>query len=133
MSYSGDAPNVKVQESSAPNERHECLFCEIISGSVESAQVYSDDCVVAIRDISPQAPIHILVLPKEHFPTVDVLREDPGTAGRLIAAAVVVAHAEGLHETGYRIVVNHGEHGAQSVGHVHFHVLGGRQLSGILG
>ena len=121
------------QDPGAPNARHDCLFCEIISGSVESAQVYSDDHVVAIRDISPQAPVHILILPKKHFPTVDVLRENPSTAGRLIAAATVVAHAEGLHETGYRIVVNHGKHGAQSVGHVHFHLLGGRQLSGTLG
>ncbi len=117
--------------SSNPND--DCLFCKIVAGTVPSDQVYTDDQIVAFRDISPQAPVHILVVPRQHADGIDALRDNPALAGRLLAAAATIARAEGLHQSGYRLAINQGRHGAQSVGHVHLHVLGGRQLSGQLG
>lgn len=111
----------------------DCLFCKIVAGAIPSDQVYADDAVVAFRDIAPQAPVHVLVVPRRHLSGVDDLRDEPELAGRLLAAAANVARIEGVHEAGYRVAVNHGRHGAQSVGHVHLHVLGGRQLRGELG
>jgi len=111
----------------------DCLFCKIVAGAIPSDQVYADDAVVAFRDIAPQAPVHVLVVPRRHLSGVDDLRDEPALAGRLLAAAAKVARLEGVHEAGYRVAVNHGRHGAQSVGHVHLHVLGGRQLRGELG
>lgn len=111
----------------------DCLFCKIVAGIIPSDQVYADDAVVAFRDIAPQAPVHVLVVPRRHVSGVDDLRDEPDLAGRVLAAAANVARIEGVHEAGYRVSVNHGRHGAQSVGHVHLHVLGGRQLRGELG
>ena len=111
----------------------DCLFCKIVAGDIPSDQVYADDAVVAFRDIAPQAPVHVLVVPRRHVSGIDDLRDEPELAGRLLAAAANVARIEGVHEAGYRVAVNHGRHGAQSVGHVHLHVLGGRQLHGELG
>ncbi len=111
----------------------DCLFCKIVAGDIPSDQVYEDDAVVAFRDIAPQAPVHVLVVPRRHVSSLDGLRDDPDLAGRLLTAAAHVARAEGVHRSGYRVAVNHGRHGAQSVGHVHLHVLGGRQLEGELG
>ncbi len=111
----------------------DCLFCKIVAGDIPSDQIYADDAVVAFRDIAPQAPVHVLVVPRRHVSGVDDLRHEPELAGRLLAAAAKVARIEGVHEAGYRVAVNHGRHGAQSVGHVHLHVLGGRQLRGELG
>ncbi|MCY3912800.1 MAG: HIT domain-containing protein [Chloroflexi bacterium] len=111
----------------------DCLFCKIVAGAIPSDQVYADDAVFAFRDIAPQAPVHVLVVPRRHVSGLDGLREDPDLAGLLLTAAANVARLEGVHGTGYRVAVNHGRHGAQSVGHVHLHVLGGRQLQGGLG
>ncbi len=111
----------------------DCLFCKIAAGAIPSAQVYADDAVVAFRDIAPQAPVHVLVVPRRHLGSLDALRLDAELAGRLLTAAANVARMEDLHEDGYRVSVNHGRHGAQTVGHVHLHVLGGRQLRGELG
>ena len=111
----------------------DCLFCKIVAGAIPSDQVYADDAVVAFRDIAPQAPVHVLVVPRRHVSGIDDLRDEPELAGRLLADAAKVARIEGVHEAGYRVAVNHGRHGAQSVGHVHLHVLGGRQLRGELG
>ena len=120
--------------SASPDAVHpDCLFCKIVAGAIPSDQVYADDAVVAFRDIAPQAPVHVLVVPRRHVSGVDDLRDEPELAGRLLAAAAHVARIENVHETGYRVAVNHGRHGAQSVGHVHLHVLGGRQLGGELG
>ena len=110
-----------------------CLFCKIAAGDIPSAQVYADDALIAFRDIAPQAPVHVLVVPRRHLESLDALRHDPELAGRLLAAAANVARTEGLHQAGYRVAVNHGRHGAQTVGHVHLHVLGGRQLRAELG
>ena len=106
----------------------DCIFCKIVAGAIPSDQVYADDAVVAFRDIAPQAPVHVLVVPRRHVSGLDDLRDDPELAGRVLAAAANVARIESVHEAGYRVVVNHGRHGAQSVEHVHLHVLGGRQL-----
>ncbi len=111
----------------------DCLFCKIVVGTLPSDQVYTDDEVLAFRDISPQAPVHILVVPRRHADSIDELRDDLALVGRLLAAAVSIARAQGLHEKGYRIAINHGRHGAQSVAHVHLHILGGCQLNGQLG
>ncbi|MCY4110428.1 MAG: histidine triad nucleotide-binding protein [Chloroflexi bacterium] len=111
----------------------DCLFCKIAAGAIPSDQVYEDDAVIAFRDIAPQAPVHVLVVPRRHVSSLDGLRDDPDLAGRLLTAAANVARLEGVHATGYRVAVNHGRHGAQTVGHVHLHVLGGRQLHGELG
>ena len=111
----------------------DCLFCKIVAGVIPSDLVYADDAVIAFRDIAPQAPVHVLVVPRRHVSGLDGLRDDPELAGRLLTAAATVARMEGVDATGYRVAVNHGRHGAQSVGHVHLHVLGGRQLQGELG
>lgn len=119
--------------ASAEGADSDCLFCQIVAGAIPSDQVFADDAVIAFRDIAPQAPVHILVVPRRHLSGLDALRHDAELAGRLLTAAANVARAEGVDRSGYRVVVNHGRDGAQSVGHVHLHVLGGRQLRGELG
>lgn len=110
-----------------------CIFCAIVSGEIPSDGVYADDHVVAFRDIDPQAPSHILVAPRRHVASIDELKDDQDLLGRVMAAAVAVAQSENLAESGYRLATNHGRDGAQSVAHLHIHVLGGRALSGRLG
>ncbi len=106
----------------------DCLFCSIAAGSIPADVVSADDTFVAFRDIDPQAPVHILVIPRQHFPNAAALANaDLTLTGRLLAAAAQVAEAAGL--TGYRIVLNTGADGGQTVDHVHAHVLGGRQMS----
>lgn len=119
--------------TSSADAAADCLFCKIVAGAIPSDQVYADDAVFAFRDIAPQAPVHILVVPRRHVSGLDGLRDDPDLAGRLLTAAANVARMERVHATGYRVAVNHGRHGAQTVNHVHLHVLGGRQLRGELG
>ena len=111
----------------------ECIFCAIARGDIPSDRVYSDDHVVAFRDINPQAPAHLLVAPRRHVSSVDLLRDDEALLGRVMSVAVRVAQAEDLAESGYRLATNHGRDGAQTVPHLHVHVLGGRALSGRLG
>jgi histidine triad (HIT) family protein len=105
-----------------------CIFCRILSGEIPSNRVYEDEHVVAFRDIQPQAPVHVLIVPKKHMP--DVMALDGETSLHLLAAAKKIAEAEGIDQTGFRLVTNCGEHGAQSVKHLHFHLLGGAQLGG---
>ena len=109
----------------------DCLFCKIIKGEIPSNKVYEDDVCLAIRDINPQAPTHVLVMPKEH---VISLAEagDAGMLGNLLLACKQVAQGENL-ANGYRAVTNIGSDGCQSVGHLHIHVLGGEKLSETLG
>lgn len=108
----------------------DCLFCKIIAGEIPSTKVYEDDKILAFRDISPQAPTHILVIPKEHIGGVDELNADNSAiAAHIFAKIAEIAKKEGL-EKGYRVVSNVGEHGCQSVRHLHFHILGGKQLNG---
>jgi len=108
----------------------DCLFCAIVAGHVPADVVHRDDDAVAFRDISPQAPVHVLVIPTVHAATAAELAErDPALAGRLLGVAADIARAEGVEDSGYRIVTNTGPHAGQSVHHVHFHVLGGRDLA----
>lgn len=106
----------------------ECLFCRIVEGDVPADIVLRTDRVVAFRDINPQAPVHVLVIPTSHHANAaEIAAADPALAGELLAAAAQVAEAEGL-SGGYRIVLNTGADAGQTVFHVHAHVLGGREL-----
>lgn len=108
----------------------DCLFCAIVAGGIPADVVHSDDEVLAFRDVNPQAPVHVLVIPKSHHATAAGLAAaDPALAGRLLEVAGTIAAREGVDESGYRIVTNTGESAGQSVHHVHFHVLGGRALT----
>jgi len=107
----------------------DCLFCRIVDGAVPAAKVYEDDHVVAIRDINPQAPVHILLIPRRHVADLaDAVETDASLAGRLAAAAVRIARAEGVHARGFRLLTNTGPDGGQAVMHLHFHLLGGRPM-----
>ena len=106
----------------------DCLFCEIIRGNIPSTKVYEDDTVYAFRDINPQAPTHILVVPKEHISSVDAVNaQNSGIIAKIFEAIPKIAANEKL-TGGYRVVSNIGEDGCQSVKHLHFHILGGRKL-----
>ena len=106
-----------------------CLFCRIISGEIPSAKVYEDDYVFAFRDINPQAPVHILVVPKEHICSADAVDESNSVhVAKCFEAIAKIAKAEGL-DKGYRVINNCGEYGGQSVQHLHFHLVGGVKLS----
>jgi len=108
----------------------ECLFCAIVAGEIPATTVLETDRILAFRDINPQAPTHVLVSPKKHYPDAAALAAaDPGLLGEMITAAYRVAAAEGVAETGYRLVFNTGAQAGQTVWHVHAHVLGGRDLT----
>ena len=108
----------------------DCLFCAIVAGDIPADVVHSDDDVIAFRDISPQAPVHVLVIPRAHHANAaDLATADAALAGRLLAAAGRIAEQEGVADTGYRVVTNTGVGAGQSVAHVHLHVLGGRDLT----
>jgi histidine triad (HIT) family protein len=107
----------------------DCLFCRIVAGEIPADVVRRTDDTVAFRDIDPKAPVHVLVVPRDHYAdAAAVAVADPALAGRLLAAAAAVAEQEGLVAGGYRIVLNTGAGAGQSVFHVHAHVLGGRPL-----
>ena len=106
-----------------------CLFCKIVAGTIPSTKVYEDETVLAFRDIAPMAPTHILVIPKTHIPSVDgVAAENSAVVAHIFEVIPQIAKAEGL-ENGYRVVSNCGADAGQTVPHLHFHILGGRQLT----
>lgn len=106
-----------------------CLFCKIVNGEIPSTKVYEDDSVLAFRDINPMAPTHILVIPKAHFASVaEITPENSGVVAHIFEIIPNIAAQEGL-ENGYRVITNCGPDAGQSVGHLHFHILGGRTLS----
>ena len=106
-----------------------CLFCKIIAGDIPSTKVYEDDLVLAFRDIAPQAPTHVLVIPKAHIPSVDaVTEENSAVVAHIFTVIPKIAAAEGLTQ-GYRVVSNCGEDAGQTVHHLHFHILGGKKLA----
>lgn len=112
----------------------DCIFCHIVAGKIPSDIVYQDEKVIAFRDINPQSPIHILVIPREHFTSLaDITEKETLLMGHLIGIANQLAGNEGISEAGYRLVINCGKQGGQLVPHLHMHVMGGRQLSGQLG
>jgi len=105
-----------------------CLFCKIIEGSIPSAAVYQDEQCYAFADIHPQAPVHVLVAPREHIVAMNEISESHrAVLGHLLWAAAEIAHAKGLAK-GYRLVINTGHDGGQTVDHLHVHLLGGRPL-----
>lgn len=107
----------------------DCLFCSIIKGKIPSDVVYETDELVAIRDIAPQAPFHVIIIPKQHIPSpAHITAENCDIAGKMILAAAEIAKQEHL-DNGYRIVANCGQDGGQTVGHIHFHMLAQRNLS----
>lgn len=105
-----------------------CLFCRIVSGEIPATIVRHDDATVAFRDVNPQAPTHILVVPRQHIPNA-AAAADRGVWQAVMSAATTVAQAENLGERGYRLVINSGSDAGQSVDHLHVHVLGGRSLA----
>ncbi len=110
----------------------DCLFCKIAAGDIPSDKVYEDDRVLAFNDISPQAPIHILVIPKVHIATInDVTAEHHDLMGHMITTAKQIAAEKGIAGDGYRLLFNCNEQGGQTVYHIHLHILGGRQLRGL--
>jgi histidine triad (HIT) family protein len=105
------------------------IFAKIIAGEIPSEKLYEDEHVVAFRDIQPQAPVHVLVVPRKPLVSVaDAGIEDAELLGRLLLAAAKVARSLGLEDDGYRLVTNIGEYGGQSVFHLHVHLLGGRKM-----
>ena len=107
----------------------DCLFCRISTGEIPADVVARTDRVLAFRDIQPQAPVHVLVIPAEHHDDVpSVAESDPALAAEMLAVAAQVARQEGIAATGHRLVANTGAEGGQSVGHAHMHVMGGRPL-----
>ncbi|HSC29444.1 MAG TPA: histidine triad nucleotide-binding protein [Vicinamibacterales bacterium] len=107
----------------------DCLFCKIISGEIPGTIVYEDDRVVAIRDINPQAPMHVLVLPRRHIPSLnDLTPDEDGLVGELVRRAAALAAEHGHAARGYRTVFNCNADAGQTVFHIHLHVLGGRRL-----
>ena len=108
----------------------DCLFCKMVAGEIQPDTVYEDDEVLAFRDINPQAPTHVLIIPKRHISTINDLQpEDAELVGKLYLVAAKIAKTEGFAEDGYRVVMNCNEAGGQSVFHIHLHLLGGRNFT----
>ncbi|MDP2857020.1 MAG: histidine triad nucleotide-binding protein [Bacillota bacterium] len=107
----------------------DCLFCKIAEREIPSQAVYEDDEILAFHDINPVAPVHILVIPKKHIDSLEALaREDEQLAGRMLGVIRDIATEQGLDDRGWRVVVNTGQRAGQSVKHLHFHILGGRDF-----
>lgn len=110
----------------------DCVFCRIVAGSIPGTFVHREDDVIAIRDIQPVAPVHVLVMPTRHVASVLDGAGDGALLGHCLQVAAQVARAEGLEERGFRLIVNTGEEGGQTVDHLHVHVLGGKPLGPML-
>ena len=107
----------------------DCIFCKIIKREIPASIVYEDDEIIAFKDIQPAAPIHILVIPKKHIPSlVELETEDEKVIGRIYTVINQIAEEQGVKEKGYRVIVNCGKDGGQEVGHLHFHLLAGKKL-----
>jgi len=108
----------------------DCLFCRIVDGDIPADVIYQSDVAIAFRDINPQAPTHVLIIPRRHVSTINDLNAgDEELVGNLVLAAKEIARQEGLAENGYRVVMNCGEEAGQSVFHIHLHLLGGRLMN----
>lgn len=106
----------------------DCIFCKIVAGDIPGDVVYSDDKVVAFRDINPQAPVHVLIIPRAHVGSIASVTADVPT-GHMLTVAAQIARDEGIEESGYRLVFNVGPDGGESVPHLHLHLLGGRAMA----
>ena len=112
----------------------DCIFCQIVAGKLTSEIVYQDEEVIAFPDINPQAPVHLLIIPKRHIPSLTHLSEaETRLMGHMVNIANQLAKREGVSERGYRLVINCGKEGGQLVPHLHMHLLGGHKLSTGLG
>ena len=106
----------------------DCIFCKIVAGDIPSTKVYEDDMILAFRDINPEAPVHVLVIPKEHIDSANCISEaNSSVVAHIFECIPGIAASEGL-DGGYRIITNVGDDGGQSVHHMHFHILGGKKL-----
>ena len=107
----------------------DCIFCKIVNGEIPSKKVYEDDQVLAFLDIEAQAPVHILAVPKRHIASAhEIDKTNSDIVAHIFAVAPKIAEEQGIAKSGYRILTNVGTHGGQSVPHLHFHILGGKQL-----
>ena len=114
--------------------KKDCIFCQIVSGEVPTDIVYQDEEVIAFHDIKPQAPVHLIIIPRRHIHSLVHLSEaDLSLVGDMVGIANQLAKREGVAESGYRLVINCGEEGGQLVPHLHLHLIGGRRLSDELG
>jgi histidine triad (HIT) family protein len=112
----------------------DCIFCKIVAGEIPSDTVYEDEEIIAFRDINPQAPVHIVIIPRRHIAALSRLSQsDSALVGRMVAVGNKLAEKEGIAERGYRLVINCGKEGGQLVPHLHLHLVGGRQLSDQIG
>lgn len=108
----------------------DCLFCKILDGEIPCDRVYENDHVIAFRDVNPQAPTHILVIPRKHISTVnDLTADDKNIVGEMVLAAQAIAKQEGIEDDGYRLIMNCNEGAGQTVFHIHLHILGGRRMN----
>ncbi len=108
----------------------DCLFCKIAQGEIPATVVFEDSQIMAFRDLNPQAPNHLLIIPKQHIATInDIQEENQALLGAMILRAKKIAQTEGLSEEGYRLVFNTNLNGGQTVHHIHLHLLGGRQMT----
>jgi len=111
----------------------DCIFCQIIEGEIPAEKIYEDEDMEVIRDIKPKAPVHLLIISKEHIPSLNDLKEDDQELlGRMIYQAKILAEEEKIDKNGWRIIINCGQHGGQEVPHLHFHLLGGKPLGGVI-
>lgn len=107
----------------------DCIFCKIVAGEIPAERVFEDELVIAFRDLNPQAPTHVLVIPRRHIATLnEVTPADEAEIGHLFVAARQIAEQEGFADQGYRTVINCNEAGGQTVFHIHLHLLGGRMM-----
>ncbi len=112
----------------------DCIFCQIVAGKIPSDILYQDEEMIAFRDINAQSPVHLLIIPRKHIPSlVQVSDTESSLMGRMVIVANKLAKQEGVFESGYRLVVNCGKNGGQLVPPLHMHILGGRRLPGALG
>ena len=108
----------------------DCIFCKIVAGEIPSTKVYEDESILAFRDINPEAPVHILIIPKEHITSVDEINKDnSAVVAHIFEVAAMLAKENNISADGYRVVTNIGEAGGQTVKHLHFHLMGGRNFT----
>lgn len=136
LTSKGFSATVRMTLQHAPHRSDElvedCIFCKIVNKEIPADIVFEDDEMIAFNDISPQAPIHVLVVPKAHISTINDLDEDHvGLVGRLVLRAQALAEARGIDQDGFRLILNCNAEGGQTVFHIHLHLLGGRQLRGL--
>ncbi len=112
-----------------PHTDENCIFCKLANGIIPTEFVYESERICAFKDVSPKAPVHILIVPKKHIDSLQTAsEEDRGILAEILFAATEIARTFGVSESGYRVITNIGEDGGQSVHHLHFHVIGGRKL-----